>query len=157
MTWTGRRERRDADTLCPVDQAGRVADFHALRHTFITKSGVAQGGGQDAGPSLDDHADDRPLHGTLVEDERAALDKLPTINSAALRVDAVANAIRTADIAPKRAPLMHQTGADVFPDASSSAILGRIEGGAVSASSDVQKPRENKATKKQRRPWCVIA
>ena len=30
-------ERRSESTLlCPVDDAGRVADFHSLRHTFIS-------------------------------------------------------------------------------------------------------------------------
>ena len=31
-------ERRSESTLlCPVDDAGRVADFHSLRHTFVSE------------------------------------------------------------------------------------------------------------------------
>jgi integrase len=59
-----------------------VADFHALRHTFITRlarSGVAPA----VAKSLARHSTivltmDHYTH-TLIEDERAALDRLPSI------------------------------------------------------------------------------
>ena len=67
------------------DNAGRVVDFHSLRHTFITrlaKSGVTPA----VAKTLARHSTitltmDHYTH-TLVEDERAALERLPTIDVA---------------------------------------------------------------------------
>ena len=64
------------------DASGRVADFHALRHTFITRlvrSGVALA----VAKSLARHSTitltmDHYTH-TLMEDERSALDRLPAL------------------------------------------------------------------------------
>jgi integrase len=64
------------------DASGRVADFHALRHTFITRlarSGVAPA----VAKSLARHSAitltmDYYTH-VLIEDERSALDRLPVI------------------------------------------------------------------------------
>lgn len=36
-----RSRREESDYLCYVDAAGRVADFHALRHTYITNLATA--------------------------------------------------------------------------------------------------------------------
>jgi len=64
------------------DTADRVCDFHALRHTFITR--LARSGVSPAvAKTLARHSTitltmDRYTH-TLIADERAALDKLPTI------------------------------------------------------------------------------
>jgi integrase len=64
---------------------GRVVDFHALRHTYITRlvrSGVAPA----VAKSLARHSTivltmDHYTH-TLIEDARAALDRLPAIGLA---------------------------------------------------------------------------
>ncbi len=80
------REEREKTYFCvPVDSSGHVVDFHALRHTFITRlarSGVAPA----VAKSLARHSTitltmDHYTH-TLIGDERAALDRLPTMNPA---------------------------------------------------------------------------
>ncbi len=64
------------------DASGRVADFHALRHTFITR--LARSGVTPAvAKSLARHSTitltmDHYTH-TLMEDERSALDRLPAL------------------------------------------------------------------------------
>ena len=77
------RERRSkSKTLEPVDESGRVLDFHCLRHTFITrlaKSGVHPKTAQ----ALARHSTitltmDHYTH-SLRTDERAALDGLPAV------------------------------------------------------------------------------
>ena len=77
------REEREKTYFCvPVDSSGHVVDFHALRHTFITRlarSGVAPA----VAKSLARHSTitltmDHYTH-TLIGDERAALDRLPTM------------------------------------------------------------------------------
>jgi len=79
--------------LAVRDGSGRVVDFHALRHTFITRltrSGVAPA----VAKSLVRHSTivltmDHYSH-TLIEDERAALDRLPNINAPRDNVAALA-------------------------------------------------------------------
>ena len=79
-----RRERRESSFLTARDASGRVVDFHALRHTFITRlarSGVAPA----VAKSLARHSTitltmDHYTH-TLIEEERAALDRLPSIQT----------------------------------------------------------------------------
>ena len=79
--------------LADADGSGRVVDFHALRHTFITRlarSGVAPA----VAKSLARHSTivltmDHYTH-TLIEDERAALDRLPSINAPRANVAALA-------------------------------------------------------------------
>jgi integrase len=79
-----RRTRRQSSFLAVRDHAGRVVDFHALRHTFITRlarSGVAPA----VAKTLARHSTivltmDHYTH-TLIEDERAALDRLPAIKT----------------------------------------------------------------------------
>ena len=47
------------------DDAGRVFDFHALRHQFIStlaRGGAASEGSAGARPAFDDHIDDGPIH-----------------------------------------------------------------------------------------------
>ena len=54
-----RAEREGSDVLVYRDREGRVADFHALRHTFITrlvKAGVKPKDAQALGPVLDRYA-----------------------------------------------------------------------------------------------------
>ena len=84
---TTRREedaRRATAFLADVDASGRVVDFHALRHTFITR--LARSGITPAvAKSLARHSTivltmDYYTH-VLIEDERAALDRLPSINA----------------------------------------------------------------------------
>jgi len=75
-------ERFGTDFLAYRDGSDRMADFHALRHTFITRlarSGVAPA----VAKSLARHSTitltiDHYTH-TLIGDERAALNKLPSI------------------------------------------------------------------------------
>jgi integrase len=79
---TERRTRRESSFLTVHDPLGRVVDFHALRHTFITRlarSGVAPA----VAKTLARHSTivltmDHYTH-TLIEDERAALDRLPAL------------------------------------------------------------------------------
>ena len=68
------------------DDAGRVPDFHALRHTFITNL-VRAGVKPKVAQSLARHGTigltmDRYSH-SFVEDERTALESLPTIDGGA--------------------------------------------------------------------------
>ena len=77
-------KRAKSGFLAYSDASGRVADFHALRHTFITRlarSGVAPA----VAKSLARHSTivltmDHYTH-TLISDERTALDRLPRIES----------------------------------------------------------------------------
>ena len=79
-----RRQRRRSDFLAARDASGRVVDFHALRHTFITRlarSGVAPA----VAKSLARHSTitltmDHYTH-TLIEDERSALARLPGLGT----------------------------------------------------------------------------
>ena len=75
-------ERKRSDFLAYCDHAGRVADFHALRHTFITNLARA-GVHPKTAQSLARHGSitltmDRYSH-SLRDDERAALAKLPSL------------------------------------------------------------------------------
>jgi integrase len=60
------RDQRERSTFLAIaDEMGAEADFHGLRHSFIT--GLAAAGvhpklAQELGPSLVDHAHDGPLH-----------------------------------------------------------------------------------------------
>ncbi|MBL7132890.1 MAG: tyrosine-type recombinase/integrase [Phycisphaerae bacterium] len=75
-----RRKRQQSSSLATPDASGRVVDFHALRHTFITRlarSGVAPA----VAKSLARHSTitltmDHYTH-TFIEDERSALARLP--------------------------------------------------------------------------------
>jgi len=86
------------------DASGRVADFHALRHTFITRlarSGVAPA----VAKSLARHSTitltmDHYTH-TLMEDERSALDRLPALAPNGQERE-VARATGTDDASPER-------------------------------------------------------
>jgi len=77
-----RRSRRASSFLASRDASGRVVDFHALRHTFITR--LARSGVTPAvAKSLARHSTimltmDYYTH-ILIEDERAALDRLPAL------------------------------------------------------------------------------
>ncbi len=74
------------------DASGRVADFHALRHTFITRlarSGVAPA----VATSLARHSTitltmDHYTH-TLMEDERSALARLPGLGDKTAKTESV--------------------------------------------------------------------
>jgi len=77
-----RQARRQSDFLAYRNSADRFVDFHALRHTYITRlvrSGVAPA----VAKNLARHSTivltmDHYTH-TLIEDARAALDRLPRI------------------------------------------------------------------------------
>ena len=79
--------------LADADGSGRVVDFHALRHTFITR--LARSGVVPAvAKSLARHSTivltmDHYTH-TLIGDERAALDRLPSIEAPRANVAALA-------------------------------------------------------------------
>ena len=93
ITRQEREARRATAFLADTDGSGRVVDFHALRHTFITRlarSGVAPA----VAKSLARHSTivltmDHYTH-TLIGDERAALDRLPSINAPRANVVALA-------------------------------------------------------------------
>jgi hypothetical protein len=82
ITREEREARRATAFLADTDGSGRVVDFHALRHTFITR--LARSGVVPAvAKSLARHSTivltmDHYTH-TLIGDERAALDRLPGI------------------------------------------------------------------------------
>jgi len=82
-TKQGREARRTTAFLADTDGSGRVVDFHAPRHTFITR--LARSGVVPAvAKSLARHSTivltmDHYTH-TLMGDERAALDRLPAIH-----------------------------------------------------------------------------
>jgi site-specific recombinase XerD len=77
-----RRRRRASSFLASRDTSNRVVDFHALRHTFITR--LARSGVTPAvAKSLARHSTivltmDYYTH-ILIEDERAGLDRLPAL------------------------------------------------------------------------------
>ena len=83
-----RRQRRRSDFLATRDASNRVVDFHALRHTFITRlarSGVAPA----VAKSLARHSTitltmDHYTH-TFIEDERSALAQLPGLGAKGLQ------------------------------------------------------------------------
>jgi len=85
--------RRATTFLADTDGSGRVVDFHALRHTFITR--LARSGVVPAvAKSLARHSTivltmDHYTH-TLIGDERAALDRLPSIEAPRANVSALA-------------------------------------------------------------------
>ena len=80
-----RRRRRASSFLASRDESGRIVDFHALRHTFITR--LARSGVTPAvAKSLARHSTimltmDYYTH-MLISDERAALDTLPSLSFA---------------------------------------------------------------------------
>jgi len=88
-----RQARRQSDFLAYRNNADRFVDFHALRHTYITRlvrSGVAPA----VAKNLARHSTivltmDHYTH-TLIEDARAALDRLPGINASRANVAACA-------------------------------------------------------------------
>jgi integrase len=88
-----REARRTTTFLADADGSGRVVDFHALRHTFITR--LARSGVVPAvAKSLARHSTivltmDHYTH-TLIGDERAALDRLPSIDATRANVAALA-------------------------------------------------------------------
>jgi integrase len=74
-------------------RAGRVIDFHALRHTFITRL-VRSGVVPAVAKSLARHSTivltmDHYTH-TLIGDERVALDRVPSIDAPRAHVAALA-------------------------------------------------------------------
>ena len=93
LTRQEREARRATAFLADTDGSGRVVDFHALRHTFITR--LARSGVVPAvAKSLARHSTivltmDHYTH-TLIGDERAALDRLPSINAPRANVVALA-------------------------------------------------------------------
>jgi len=102
-----RKARERSGFLTYKDPSDRIADFHALRHTFITRlarSGVAPA----VAKSLARHSTitltmDHYTH-TLIEDERAAIERLPGIEAVkpereAARATGTDNAVPHADAA----------------------------------------------------------
>jgi len=80
-----RQRRKQSDTLAYRDEAGRVFDFHALRHQFISNLAAA-GVHPKVAQTLARHSTisltmDRYTHLGLV-DQTAALDKLPSLPGA---------------------------------------------------------------------------
>jgi len=96
LTDEERKRRNESSFLAYRDTAGRVADFHALRHTFITR--LAQSGiAPSVAKSLARHSTitltiDRYTH-TVIGDQRQALAVLPVIGAKAEQQE---QALRTA-------------------------------------------------------------
>jgi len=113
-----REGRRATAFLADTDGSGRVVDFHALRHTFITR--LARSGVVPAvAKSLARHSTivltmDHYTH-TLIGDERAALDRLPAIRLAErTHVDRRATGTSDAHAAP-HGPPANELDADDSP------------------------------------------
>ena len=96
-TWTKdaaskeqRQARRQSDFLAYRDGAGRVVDFHALRHTYISRL-VASGANIKVAQELARHSTPtlgRYAHVQLVDQTRA-LDALPAIEAPRANVAAL--------------------------------------------------------------------
>ena len=104
-----RKARQRSGFLTYKDPSDRIADFHALRHTFITR--LARSGITPAvAKSLARHSTitltmDHYTH-TLIEDERSALARLPGIEAVkpereAAHATGTDNAVPHADAAPQ--------------------------------------------------------
>lgn len=83
-----RERREETDTLVYRDQAGRVADFHALRHTFLTNLARA-GVHPKVAQALARHSTvtltlDRYTH-TVLGEQSAAVALLPDLGQAPLQ------------------------------------------------------------------------
>ena len=83
MDRTERRKRRESDFLSYVGRDGRIVDFHALRHTFI--SNLARGGvhpkqAQDLARHSDINLTMTRYSHTVISDRAAALAALPDLN-----------------------------------------------------------------------------
>ncbi len=104
-----RKAREHSGFLTYKDPSDRIADFHALRHTFITRlarSGVAPA----VAKSLARHSTitltmDHYTH-TLIEDERAALARLPELGAKAPAKEPV-RATSTEDVYPPGRAIAH--------------------------------------------------
>jgi integrase/recombinase XerD len=119
-----RRRRRDDAFLAVMDDAGRVADFHALRHTFITRLAKA-GVSPKVAQSLARHSTitltmDRYAHVGLA-DELAALDALPAVE---IEVEQLA-ATGTDGEGPSAAPALNSPRVSTREGASSRVQLNR--------------------------------
>ena len=101
-----RADLADAGIPCR-DDAGRVADFHALRHTFITnlaRSGVHPKIAQQlARHSTITLTMDRYSH-TVIRDLAGGLDALPELSPGTSEGERL-RATGTCDIAPKSLPI----------------------------------------------------
>jgi 7-cyano-7-deazaguanine synthase len=79
-----REDREESDFLAGHDSAGRVVDFHALRHTFITRLARANVSPKVA-QTLARHSTITLTMGTYahigIADQRAALDSLPNVGA----------------------------------------------------------------------------
>ena len=87
-TSTEARRREETDFLAAEDRAGRVVDFHALRHTFITR--LARGGVHPAtAQRLARHSSIELTMGFYTHlrlaDTRGALERLPGLDGEAHR------------------------------------------------------------------------
>ena len=119
-----RRERLDDDFLCPVDGEGRVVDFHALRHHYISRV-VSSGVSVKVAMELARHSTPTLTLGRYAHVRIADLRQgVPTVPTGKGPVTAEASAMilqatGTDDITPhltgteNHAPLMHQEGCDV--------------------------------------------
>lgn len=78
-----RERRQDSSFLSYVDGAGRYADFHALRHTFITnltKAGIAPKLAQDLARHSDFNLTFSRYSHTLLADQAEAVKSLPDLS-----------------------------------------------------------------------------
>ena len=143
------RKRRADDFLRPTDAEGRVFDFHALRHQYIS-SVVNSGASVKVCQELARHSTPmltlgRYAHVRLA-DLRKALPAVPTGDmpepqAMPLRMTGTDNA------APNNAPLMHQTGRDSQrSDATCCDKAGRLR-----IAGDDRNPLENAGVSKAQR------
>lgn len=143
-----RAERERSDFLRPKDSAGRFADFHALRHTFITRLARA-GVAPKVAQALARHSTitltmDRYAHVGL-EDQTAALDALPAMDAPPVRPERQAATGTDGGAAEAPAAVARNTGATRAAanrgnDRQGRAIAGRI-GGPDGTSANPGKPK----------------
>jgi len=172
-----RRRRRASSFLTSRDESGRVVDFHALRHTFITR--LARSGVTPAvAKSLARHSTimltmDHYTH-TLISDERAALDTLPSLSPApaerevvrATGTDGAAALAREAAEASSTAAQSHRTAAEAYgaaagraapvqratapdgPNTSSPAKTSQFENGEIGENGAARNRRKSKENRR---------
>jgi integrase len=141
-----REAARSSDFLAPVDHAGRVVDFHALRHTFISslaRSGVhprtAQALARHSTINLTMNACTPLLKG----DEAAALATLPGVN---LQDDPDTNRMRATGTDGRPADVCAGRCAASDSGGISLDLAGHLAGSARSGSTSVSQAQSAKIT-----------
>ena len=124
-----RRKRLDGDFLCEADGEGRVFDFHALRHLYISRV-VSSGASVKVAQELARHSTPTLTFGryahTRLADLRKALPTMPTADTPQPQL-AILRATGTDDATPTRTGT--ETGATPAQQTGRETVRGRAMGG----------------------------